>query len=131
MGRPIGARNRASLILEDMLDAHGEDLADAFVQAARKGNVDMLKCYAHLVLAPAKQRQRRPLDIGELRSLADALQAQRQVTAALARGEIDDDQAAALEQQIAAFAKLFEQSELASRLERIEARLKQTELHAT
>src|SRR5262245_26090970 len=94
VGRPIGSKNRASLILEDMLDEHGPELAKAFIQAALKGNVEVLKCFAHLVLAPRKHRHRKPMNIGPLLSLADALTAQRQITIALAEGDIDDDQAA-------------------------------------
>src|SRR5262249_33537401 len=92
LGRPIGSKNRASLILEDMLDQHGPELANAFVQAALKGNVEVLKCYAQLVLTPMKHRHRKSINIGPLLSLADALAAQRQITTALASGEMDDDQ---------------------------------------
>src|SRR3954463_44237 len=39
LGRPAGSRNRATLLLADLIDGEGEDIVRALVTAAKSGDV--------------------------------------------------------------------------------------------
>jgi hypothetical protein len=49
-GRPVGSRNHKTLLIEAMLEGHGEDLADRLIEKAMSGDPTALKlCFDRLL----------------------------------------------------------------------------------
>src|SRR4051812_9391927 len=92
-GRKPGSRNRASQMLETLLDGQAEALVQKAVELALQGNPAMLKmCLERL--APAPRGPSVQLDLGSIEDSYDLFFAQVRVLKALAAGQISVAEAA-------------------------------------
>ena len=119
-GRPAGARNRATLAAEELLDGEGEKLIRKAVALALKGNVTCLRLCLDRLLPP---RRDRPVHfaIPNLNSAADASAAMAAITTAVAEGDLTPAEAAELSRVIEAYVKAIEATEIERRLKALEA----------
>jgi hypothetical protein len=86
-GRPVGARNRATLAAEVLLDGEAEKLTRMAVALALKGNVACLRLCFDRIFPPRRDRLVR-FTMPALSSADDAAKAVAAMTAAVARGEL-------------------------------------------
>src|SRR4051794_22124549 len=94
-GRKPGSRNRASQMLETLLEGQAEALVQKAVELALQGNSAMLKmCLDRL--APVRRGRSVQLDLGPIDDSYELAEAQVRVVKALAAGEISAEEAAAI-----------------------------------
>jgi hypothetical protein len=121
-GRPKGARNKATLAIENLLDGEAEELTRKVIQKAKEGDMTALKlCLDRL----APVRKGRPIDIElpKVTNAADLAKAGAQVTQHLADGVISPEEAQAVMGTLDSALKLFEAGELEERIAALEERL--------
>ncbi len=122
-GRPPGTRNRASLLVEQMLEGQAEALAAKVIDLALAGDVLALRlCLERLV--PARKERQIMLQLPRPATAPDITEAYGQVVEALAAGELtptETDSAATLLENAR---RALETTELARRIEEMEERLK-------
>ena len=116
IGRALGARGKASLIAEMLLDGEAEALTRKAVELALAGDPFALRLCLDRILAPRSERAVR-FDLPSLCCAADIAPAFAAVSEALASGEITPGEAAAIAQVIDSFTRTIDISDLGWRLE--------------
>ena len=116
-GRPIGARNKATLAALALLEGEAEALTRKAIELALSGDSVALKLVLDRLLPKGRAIQ---LDL-PLRTLADLGEASDTVRAALAEGTITLDEVGALTNLLEARRRLLETTELERRLAALEA----------
>jgi hypothetical protein len=120
-GRPRGARNRATLAAEALLDGEAEALTRKVIERALDGDNTALRICLDRILPPRRQRL---LDftLPPLNSAADTIAAMAAITAAVAAGEITLSEAAEMANLVEVFIKAIETHDFDQRLKWLEAR---------
>ena len=119
-GRPKGARNRATLLAQDLLDGESEELVRACIKRAKKGDPVALRlCIERLV--PIRRSSTAEVDnLPRIAQAGDVASAASAIIEAAARGELTMQEArewmALLDKQRSA----IETQDLAVRLELLE-----------
>ena len=106
-GRPIGSRNKNTLLIEELLDQNSESLLHKALNLAREGNIPMLRLLLDRVLPRPKDGA---VSIGLLpmATTEDLLQAQESALQELALGQITPHQAAQIFSLIEARRRVLE-----------------------
>ncbi len=118
-GRPPGARNKATLAAELLLDGEAEGLTRWAVERARAGSDLALKICLDRILAPRRERTVR-FALPPIESAADLAAALRAVTAAVAEGALTPGEAFDLSQVVQTFINAIEASDFERRLRAVE-----------
>jgi len=118
-GKPKGARHRATLAAEVLLDGEAEALSRKAVEMALAGDTVALRLCLERICPPRKER---PIafSLPPLASAADAPPALAAITAALAAGELTPGEANDLASLVDRFVGAVAVSDLEARLARIE-----------
>ncbi len=122
-GRPVGARNKATVAVEALLDGEAETLTRQALGLAAAGDPAMVRFCLDRI-APARKDRPVPFTLPKLRTVADAIEASSMLVEAAAAGELTPTEAAGLGQLVAGFHGIAEKDELQRRIEAIEAQLK-------
>ncbi len=119
-GRPVGARHKATLAAEALLDGEAEGLTRKAVEMALAGDTTALRLCLDRILPP---RRERPVNftLPSLRKPTDAIDAMAAITNAVSTGEIMPSEAAELAKLVEAFVRTLEANDLDHRLRIIEA----------
>jgi hypothetical protein len=91
-GRPKGARNKATLAAEALLDGESETLTRKLIDKAKEGDIGALRFCIDRICPPRRNRLV-TVEIPEIKSLQDADRAAAAVLAACAGGEISTGEA--------------------------------------
>ncbi len=120
-GRPPGARNRATLAVEALLDDEAEALSRKAVDLALEGNTTALRLCLERIAPP---RRGRPISLpfGPVKDASDLAGAQATVLSALASGELSIEEAADAARVIEAVGSAYERRDLERRLALLEER---------
>ena len=123
-GRPPGARNRATMAAEALLDGDAEALTRKAVDLALDGDVTALRLCLERICPP---RRDRPMSFAlpPLETAADAPKAIAAIVAAVADGTVTASEAAELATLVERFVKTVEVAELEARIVALEERTKQ------
>ena len=121
-GRPKGSRNRASLLLEHLIEGEGEAVVQTLVAAAKGGDVPAARAHLDRLVPPRKERPVR-VALPALRSAKDARDARAAVTAAVAEGEMLPGEGEAVVKLLEAYARTAAAAELEERVAALEMRL--------
>jgi hypothetical protein len=115
LGRPPGARNRATIIAEALLQGEIEELTRVAIERAKAGDVAALRMCLDRAAPPSK---RRPIavELPPLTSAADAASALAAITAAVAAGELTPAEAGELFRLVEGYARMFEVATFAQSL---------------
>jgi Family of unknown function (DUF5681) len=121
-GRPQGSRNRASLLLESLIEGEGEVVVRSLLAAAKGGDTSAARALLDRLVPPKKER---PLKVAlpELRSAKDARDALASVTAAVADGEMLPGEGATVVGLLEAYTRAVAAAELEERVAALESRL--------
>jgi len=121
-GRPKGSRNKAGLLVQNLIDGKSEEIARALIKRAVKGDFQAEKFCLERLLPPQRSR---PVTIAlpNIESAEDILNAIDKIWAALSDGELTLDEATTLEDFVDAKREAIETVELASELERLNKHL--------
>ena len=120
-GRPAGSRNKASLLLAELIDNEGECIVRAMVEAAKGGDVSAGRALLDRLVSPRRDRHVRFV-LPALASASDAPKALAAITAAVAEGELTTSEAADLAALVEKFTKAVEVAELEARISALEER---------
>jgi hypothetical protein len=94
-GRPQGSRHKVSLLVDSMIEREAEALTTKALELAKDGHERLLvACLDRL--APVRRSRRIQLDLPSVETAENILKAQAVVVGAVARGEIDTDEAKAM-----------------------------------
>jgi hypothetical protein len=112
-GRPPGARNKATIIAETLLQGEVEALTRVAIERAMAGDMAALRLCLDRAAPPCKRRTI-AFELPPLVTAADAAAALAAITAAVAAGELTPSEAGELCKLVAAFrltleATVFEQ----------------------
>jgi hypothetical protein len=119
-GRPPGARHRATLAAEALLDGEAEGLTRKAIDAALGGDMTALRICLDRILPPRKER---PVSfkLPSLKSAEDVAAAMAAITEAVAAGELTLAEADAASALVERFVRTLEAGEFDRRLKALEA----------
>jgi hypothetical protein len=123
-GRPKGARNKATIAIESLLDGEAKALTRKAVAMALEGDTTAMRLVLERILSPRKDR---PVmfTLPKLETAADAVKATAALAAAVAAGDLTPAEAGELSKLVDGFTKAVEQHDVQRRLDKIEATLEQ------
>ena len=119
-GRPKGARHRATLAAEALLDGEAEGLTRKAVELALAGDTTALRLCLERILPPRRDRPA-AFVLTPVRSAADMGAAMAAITEAAAAGEITAGEAAEFAKLIEIHIRALETTEFERRLRLLEA----------
>jgi len=119
-GRPRGARNRATLSAEALLDGEAEALTRRAIDLALSGDAASLRLCIERILPPRKDRTV-SVELPPLNGGADAARAMGALIAAVAEGTITAREAEQLTSLVETYRRTLETAELADRVAALEA----------
>jgi F0F1-type ATP synthase gamma subunit len=94
-GRPRGARNRTTILLQNLLAADAEAIARKAIDLAKDGDIAAIRiCMERLT--PTRKSEPVELDLPPLATAADSVDAAATIVAAAAAGELTPSEAADL-----------------------------------
>jgi hypothetical protein len=118
-GRPKGARNRATVAAERLLDGEAEALTRKAIELAKDGDTTALRLCIERILPPRKDRPV-SFDMPRIESIADSVKAAASIASAVAGGELTPMAAAELSKVVDGYTRAVETADLAIRLMRLE-----------
>lgn len=121
-GRPKGARNKATLAAEALMDGDAEAITGKAVELAKAGDMTAIRLCLERILPPRKCR---PLKVSltKIEGSEDILKAVNSVLLAVSSGKITPDEADALLRTVEAARKAMETEELHRELNDLQTRL--------
>jgi Family of unknown function (DUF5681) len=118
-GRPPGARNRATMLAEELLDGEVEAITRTAIERAKDGDSIALRLCLDRLVPPRKQRTI-TFDLPPLATAPDAAGAIAAIAAAVAGGELTPGEAADLMQVVDGYARTLELATFEIRLAKLE-----------
>ncbi|AWN39958.1 DUF5681 domain-containing protein [Methylobacterium durans] len=119
-GRPKGARSRATLAFEQLLDGEGDAITRKAIELAKDGNPQALRMCLDRLLPPRKDRTVN-FDLPEITTTADLPRATSALLQAVAAGDLTPAEASDIGKAVDAHVRAIEAADLHQRLLRIEA----------
>jgi Family of unknown function (DUF5681) len=118
-GKPKGARHKASLLAEKLMQDDAKNIVNAVLEAARGGDMTAAKIVLDRI-APARRDNPVRFDLPAIDSALDASKAMSALLAAVAEGALTPAEAEGVARLIETFAKALEASEFEARLRALE-----------
>ena len=121
-GRPKGARNKATLAAEALIDGDAEAITKKAIELAKAGDMTAIRLCLERILPPRKCR---PLKVSlpQINDPDDILKAVNSVMKAVSAGQITTDEADALLRSVEAARKAIETEQLHLELDELHSRL--------
>jgi hypothetical protein len=122
-GRPRGARNRATLLVQNLLAEEAEAIGRKAVEMAKGGDLAAIRlCMARL--APARKDELVAFELPPIEKAADGVAAAASIVAAVAAGELTPSQAAELCKVIDVYVRALDSKGFDERLTKLESEIK-------
>ena len=119
-GRPRGARNRTTILLQNLLADDAEAIARKAIDMAKDGDIAAIRiCMERL--APARRTEPVVLDLPPLGTAADTVDAAATIVAAAAAGELTSSEAADLANVVDIYVRALATRGFEERLAKLEA----------
>jgi hypothetical protein len=118
-GRPPGARNKATIMAEELLEGEAEAITRAVIEKAKAGDTTALRICLDRFAPPRKARAV-AIDLPRLVTTTDALTAIANLTAAVAAGELAPSDACELYKMVDGFARTLEVATFEQRVAKLE-----------
>jgi len=118
-GRPIGSRNRTTLLLEALLDGEAEAIVRKIVEKAKEGNLHALQMCLDRVLPAAKDRTVQ-FDLPPSQTLKDVSSGMRTITAAVSQGQLTPNEGETISRTLGQHADVMVYQDLQQRVEKLE-----------
>ena len=120
-GRPRGSRNRVTMLAETLVDDAAEEVVGRVIEFAKQGDPASCRLLMDRIL-PVRKERPTPFTLPAIGSVHDLPLAFAAITAAVAEGEITLSEAAEASRLLENYAKAVEMTDLATRIEALEAR---------
>ena len=121
-GRPLGARNKTTLMIEDMMRLPARQLTEKLIDLAQACDRTALRIYFSR-MAPVPKGRPVPFPLPKLESEADIDDASMGIVMAVAAGNLAPTDARELQRVIEAFERRQKRSELEQRVAELERRV--------
>jgi hypothetical protein len=121
-GRPVGARNKATLAMEALLDGEAETITRTAIDKAKEGDTTALRLCLERILPPRKDRPV-SFSLPQLGTVTDAPAATAAIVAAVASADITVSEASELAKLVDTYVRAVEASDLDKRLRAIEEKM--------
>src|SRR6266852_982868 len=95
MGRPPGARNKATLAAEQLLDGEAETITRKAIDMAKNGDLKAVRLCLERLL-PARKERPVSIELPALNTPADAVAAAAAIVGAVAAGDLSPSEAVEL-----------------------------------
>ncbi len=118
-GKPKGARHKATLAIEALLEGEAEALTRKAIELAKKGDMQALRLCMDRLAPPRKDRSV-TFDLPPIDTLDDLPKATRALMAGVAAGELTPAEAAELGKLVDAHVRAIEVTDLSRRLDALE-----------
>jgi hypothetical protein len=120
-GRKLGARNRASLLADALLEGEEEELVRKGIELAKAGDPQMLKFFLDRILS-----KERPVKINlpPIGSRSDLTAAYAAIVQAVGAGEITPSEGSAVAALLASIARFIDDVEVVAKFRKMEEQLK-------
>ena len=120
-GRPKGARNKSAILAQLFLERDLEEICNRVVEDAKAGNMQAAKMILDRILPPKKDSPI-AIDIPQIKTSSDILQAINCISTAVGQGEISPSEGETLSKIIDIHSKALEIYDFEKRLKAIEER---------
>jgi hypothetical protein len=118
-GRPRGARNRATLLMQNLLADDAEAIGRKAIEMAKAGDLAAIRlCMDRL--APARKDEPVAFELPPIEKPADSVAATASIVAAVAAGELTPSQAAELSKVIDVHVRALDSKGFDERLTKLE-----------
>lgn len=121
-GRPKGARNKATLAAEALIDGDAGAITKKAIELAKAGDLTAIRLCIERILPPRKCRPLK-IKLPLIEKPADILRAVNAILVAVSSGQITTDEADALLRTVEAARKAMETEELHGELDSLKDRL--------
>ena len=118
-GRPKGSRNKTTLAMEALLDGEAEAITRKAIEKAKAGDMTAIRLCLERTISAVKSRPIE-IDLPPVETAKDITAAHGAVIAAMARGELTPDDAAAIAGVLESRRRAIETVELEARISAIE-----------
>jgi uncharacterized protein DUF5681 len=118
-GRPKGARNKATIVAETLLDGEADTLTRTAIDLAKGGDTTALRLCIERIL-PARKDRPVSFDMPRIETVADSVRAAAAIASAVAEGDLTPSEAGELSKVVDGYTRAVETADLAARLERLE-----------
>jgi len=120
-GKPIGAKNRATRMVQNILESGAEEITETVVGMAKEGDLSAARLVLERLVPPAKER---PISLAlPNTSTANGIaEAQQAILQAVAAGELLPGEAATLAGIVDVCRKAVETNELEQRITALEGK---------
>ena len=125
-GRPVGARNRATLALEVLMEGDATKIVRVVLAAAKNGDLTAARLILDRIAPVPRDRRLAPFDLPVIDTAAAAALAQGVVIAAVAGGELRPSEGEALAGLIELRRRSVESQDFEARLAEIETAIRRT-----
>jgi Family of unknown function (DUF5681) len=123
-GRPTGSRNHATLLMESLLEAEGEQLTRKVVELAKAGDITALRLCLERLIPPRKDRPIH-LILPPIENVQQISLAMARVSSAIGEGEITPMEGEVLANVLAAHKTILGTGDLERRVDDLEQRMSQ------
>ena len=118
-GRPLGTRNRATLLAEQLLEGEAEQLISQVITLAKKGNLPALRlCLERLI--PARKERSIALELQPVHNISDIAANLQAIQVAVSEGRITPGEGQVMADIASQQGRLFESVDVDRRLQALE-----------
>jgi hypothetical protein len=121
-GRPEGSRNRATILLQEMLDGEAASIVRKVIDLAKEGDSIAMKLCVERLIPPAKDRHIQ-LDFPRVHSAQDVVEASACLVQAVAMGDVTPGEAHAVSGLLEVHRRASETATLEKRIAELERKL--------
>ena len=119
-GRPKGARHRATVAAETLLDGEADALTRKAIELAKTGDTTALRLCIERIL-PARKDRPVSITLPPINTPADAVTVLAAITSAVSDGEMTPMEASELSKVVDSYTRAVETRDIVERLDRLEA----------
>ena len=120
-GKPAGTRNKATVMVQTIMERGAKEIAEAVVGLAKEGDLSAARLVIERLVPPAKERPI-ALVMPDTASAEGIAQAQAAILQAVATGEILPGEGATLSNIVEARRKALETQQLEQRISALESK---------
>jgi Family of unknown function (DUF5681) len=121
-GRPPGSRNKATLLIEKLLDDGAKDIATKAIELAKNGDSTALRLCLDRI-APARRDRHIAFKLPKMESPEHAVKAAAAIVEAVASAELTPSEAAEMMKLVEGYTRILEAEDHEQRLRTLEGQL--------
>jgi hypothetical protein len=121
-GRPPGSRNKATLLIEGLLDDGAKEIAEKAIELAKSGDSTALRLCLDRI-APARKDRHIEFKLPKMESPEHAVKAAAAIVEAVAGAELTPSEAAEMVKLVEGYTRILEAEDHEQRLRALEGQL--------